>query len=266
MSERLYLCDISAIAIWLYKSRLATVGPEYDASGLPCGMLLGVHDWFLSLYERFSPVYVAACMDEAGNWRKERYPDYKANRPEKEEDLVAQLRLLPNELGSLGLAIERHHGFEGDDVIATLAARHADDREVIIVTTDKDLCQLVTDTVLVFDPRSGALFDRDGVVDKYGVEPHRIRDYLSLMGDASDNVPGVSGVGKKAASVAVQQTRSLAEIVRKARARSLTGVRAAAQDAIAAADECGELALWHELVGLRFDAPTTEAIGDLALQ
>jgi len=263
--SRLYLCDISAIAIWLYKSRLATVGPEFDDAGLACGMLLGVHDWFVDLYEKFQPTYIAACLDGANNWRKERYAEYKANRPEKEEDLVAQLRMLPNELAGLGLPIIRHTGFEGDDVIATLAARHCDEREVMIVTTDKDMLQLVSDSVSVFDPRGGLLFDAAGVVDKHGVPPHRMRDYLALMGDSSDNVPGVTGVGKKFAAAAVAQTRSLPELVRKAAAGALKGIKAAPQAAIAASSASGELALWHELVGLRFDVPVTETIDDLRL-
>lgn len=260
--SRLYLIDVSSICHWLYHAR----GPEFDPAGLPCGMLLGVHDWFLDFHAKYNPTHVAAVFDGFGNWRTERYVEYKANRKAKpkDEDLIAQLRLIPNELARLGVPCVKYDGFEADDVIGAIAAWDSD-LETVIVTSDKDLCQLVTDRCLVYDPRGEKLFDAAAVLDKHGVPPHRLREMLALMGDTSDNVPGVEGWGKVRAINAINQTRSLPEMVRKARAGSLTGINAASQTALAAAHDSGELALWYELVGLRYDVPMIETLDDLVM-
>jgi DNA polymerase I len=159
-----------------------------------------------------TPGYIAASFDLAGpTFRDQLVDDYKANRVAMPDDLAEQINWVHQACEALGVPILTVRGYEADDVIGTLAVRAAAAGfEVAIVSIDKDFFQLVHDNVRVYDPREdGAWFDAAGVVQKFGVRPEQVVDVLALVGDTSDNVAGVPGIGKKGAIDLVTQFGSL---------------------------------------------------------
>ena len=165
------------------------------------------------------PAYIAASFDLAGpTFRDQIVDDYKANRVAMPDDLGEQINWVHQACEALGVPIVTAEGYEADDVIGTLAKRAAAEGfEVAIVSIDKDFFQLVRDGVRVYDPREdGAWFDASGVVDKFGVQPPQVIDVLALVGDTSDNVAGVPGIGKKGATDLITQYGSLDALLEKA--------------------------------------------------
>lgn len=149
-----------------------------------------------------SQPHVAICCDKGQSFRKDLAPSYKANRPEHEAMLHHQIRLAKETLAADGFPLWEVAGFEADDLIASAACRAAElpHAHVIIVSADKDLLQLVGPTVSAMSTRDGSRLDADAVFAKFGVRPEQIRDYLTLVGDTSDNVKGVPGIGPKKAA------------------------------------------------------------------
>src|SRR5688572_25299952 len=164
------------------------------------------------LIKDHEPSYIAASFDLAGRtFRDEIVTDYKANRAAMPDDLAEQINLVHQACEALGVPIVTASGYEADDVIGTMALRALDEGfDVAIVSIDKDFFQLVRPGVRVYDPREeGAWFDEEGVVQKFGVKPQQVTDVLALVGDTSDNVAGVPGIGKKGAVDLVTQFGSL---------------------------------------------------------
>jgi DNA polymerase-1 len=158
------------------------------------------------------PAYMAASFDLAGPTFRDRIvDDYKANRVAMPDDLAEQINWVHQACEAMGVPIVTAEGYEADDVIGTLAKRAAADGfEVAIVSIDKDFFQLVHDSIRVYDPREdGAWFDENGVAEKFGVKPSQVTDVLALVGDTSDNVAGVPGIGKKGAVDLVTRYGSL---------------------------------------------------------
>ncbi len=165
------------------------------------------------------PAYIAASFDLAGPTFRDRIvDDYKANRAAMPDDLAEQINWVHQACEALGVPIVTAAGYEADDVIGTLARRAASDGfEVAIVSIDKDFFQLVHDGIRVYDPREdGAWFDAQGVVEKFGVQPSQVVDVLALVGDTSDNVAGVPGIGKKGAVDLLTQYGSLDTLLDRA--------------------------------------------------
>jgi DNA polymerase-1 len=165
------------------------------------------------------PAYIAASFDLAGPTFRDRIvDDYKANRAAMPDDLAEQINWVHQACEALGVPIVTAEGYEADDVIGTLARRAASDGfEVAIVSIDKDFFQLVHDGIRVYDPREdGAWFDAQGVVEKFGVQPSQVVDVLALVGDTSDNVAGVPGIGKKGAVDLLTQYGSLDALLDRA--------------------------------------------------
>src|SRR5215218_5999583 len=149
-----------------------------------------------------APAFIAASFDLAGRtFRDELVTDYKANRAAMPDDLAEQINWVHQACEAMGVPILTAAGYEADDVIGTMAMRAtAADFEVAVVSIDKDFFQLVRPGIRVYDPREdGVWFDANGVVDKFGVKPEQVVDVLALVGDTSDNVSGVPGIGKKGA-------------------------------------------------------------------
>ena len=153
------------------------------------------------LIEDHHPAYMAASFDLAGpTFRDQIVDDYKANRTAMPDDLAEQIAWVHEACEAMGVPIVTARGYEADDVIGTLATRAASTFDVAIVSIDKDFFQLVQDGIRVYDPREdGAWFGEQGVVEKFGVKPSQVADVLALVGDTSDNVAGVPGIGKKGA-------------------------------------------------------------------
>ena len=197
------------------------------------------------------PAYIAASFDLKGPTFRDRIvDDYKANRAAMPDDLAEQINWVHQACEALGVPIVTAAGYEADDVIGTLARRAASDGfEVAIVSIDKDFFQLVHDGIRVYDPREdGAWFDAQGVLEKFGVRPSQVVDVLALVGDTSDNVAGVPGIGKKGAIDLLTQYGSLDALLDKAgelkpkQREALVAHRAAALQS-------------RELVTIRTDVP-----------
>ena len=189
-----------------------------NAANEPTGAIFGVINMLRKLIRDEQPDCFAAVFDAKGKtFRNDLYPPYKANRPPAPPDLVAQIEPLHEIIQALGVPLLRIDGVEADDVIATLAARASQAGfRVLVSTGDKDLAQIVDDDIHLINTMNNTRYDRAGVIEKYGVPPDRIIDYLALTGDTSDNVPGIPKVGPKTAVKWLAQHGSLDEIVANA--------------------------------------------------
>ncbi len=206
--KRLLLVDASS---YLYRAFHAL--PEFRSpAGEPTGAILGVINMLKKLRQDFPSDYIACVFDPKGKtFRDEIYPEYKATRQAMPEDLARQIEPLFEVIRALGWPLVVVDGVEADDVIGTLVthAERAHGWDSVISTGDKDLTQLVTDHVLWVNTMSNDKLDPAGVKGKFGVPPDKIVDYLALMGDAVDNVPGVEKVGPKTAAKLIEQYGSL---------------------------------------------------------
>jgi len=190
------------------------IQPPLTYKDFPVGCIYGFTSMLLKLISDFQPQRAAVVFDHAGpNFRHEIYPEYKQHRPPVPEALKMQLPLLRDAANALNFKVLEAAGFEADDIIASLAkkANSKGDR-AIIISSDKDLMQLVNDKVWMFDPVNQIYIQLDEVVKKFGVTPTQMLDYLSIVGDSADNVPGIKGLGPKAASSLLQEFGNLENI------------------------------------------------------
>jgi DNA polymerase I len=197
-TRKLVLIDGSS---YLYRAFHA-LPPLTNSRGEPTGAVLGVLNMLQKLIKEESPELVAVVFDAPGRtFRDELFEQYKANRPPMPDELRSQVQPLLDAVGALGLPLLRVSGVEADDVIGTLARRAADaGLKVLISTGDKDMAQLVDGHVTLVNTMTGSVLDREGVKAKFDVYPEQIVDYLALVGDSSDNIPGVPKVGPKTAA------------------------------------------------------------------
>ena len=209
--RRLWLVDGSS---YLYRAFHA-LPPLSTSRGEPTGAVLGVLNMLNKLLKDESPQLIAVVFDAPGrNFRDELFEEYKAHRPPMPDDLRAQVQPLLDAVEDLGLPVLRISGVEADDVIGTLATQAARSGiPTVISTGDKDMAQLVTDKVTLVNTMTGSRLDRDGVKAKFDVHPEQIVDFLALVGDTSDNIPGIPKVGPKTAAKWLNQYGSLDEIV-----------------------------------------------------
>ena len=188
------------------------------SNGHPTGAIRGVIAMLKRLAKDYVGSPIAVVFDAKGDtFRNDLYPQYKANRPPMPDDLRVQIAPIHEIIRAMGLQLLIVDGVEADDVIGTLATEATrKQREVVISASDKDLAQLVSDHVTLVDTMTGTRLDRDGVIAKFGVPPERIIDYLALMGDTSDNIPGVPKVGPKTAAKWLVEYGSLDGVIAQA--------------------------------------------------
>ncbi len=219
-----------------------------NAKGEPSGAIYGVINMVQKHLTEGGPDYFAIVFDAKGKtFRNDLYKEYKANRPPMPDDLVTQIQPLHDLIRALGIPLIMIEGVEADDVIATLARQAANKNiKTIVSTGDKDLAQMVNDRIHLINTMSNTYFDHDGVVEKYGVPPERIIDYLTLMGDNADNVPGVPKVGPKTAVKWLNEYGTLDDII--ARADEIKG-----KVGENLREFLPQLALSKELVTLKYD-------------
>ena len=236
---------------YLYRAFHALPGLA-NSRGEPTGAIYGVVNMLRKLLTEYNPAYLAVVFDAKGKtFRDELYADYKAQRPPMPDELVGQIEPLHAIVRALGLPLLQVEGVEADDVIGTLATQaRAAGLDTLVSTGDKDMAQLVDGSVKLVNTMTDTVLDRDGVVEKFGVPPERIVDWLALIGDTSDNIPGVPGVGPKTASKWLTQYGSLDALV--AQAGEIPGkvgenLRAALK----------QLPLARQLATLRCDVPLT---------
>jgi DNA polymerase-1 len=228
------------------------------ADGFPTGAIRGVIAMLRKLAKDYAGSPIAVVFDAKGKtFRDDLYPEYKANRPPMPEDLGRQIEPIHTIVRAMGLPLLVVAGVEADDVIGTLAAQATvDRRDTVISTGDKDMAQLVSDHVSLVNTMTDTRLDRAGVIEKFGVPPERIIDYLALMGDSVDNIPGVSKVGPKTAAKWLTEYGDLDAVI--ANAESIGGkigenLRAALE----------QLPLSRELTRIRCDVSLDFGIHDL---
>ena len=190
--------------------------PNFSNSrGLPTGAVYGVVNMLRSLIQQYQPTHIGVVFDAKGKtFRDDLFSDYKAHRPPMPDELRQQIEPLYQIIEALGLPLISITGVEADDVIGTLAIQAVKaGHRVLISTGDKDIAQLVNDNVTLINTMNNALLDPQGVIDKFGVPAERIIDYLALMGDTSDNIPGIPKVGPKTAVKWLTEYGTLDEII-----------------------------------------------------
>lgn len=208
--KKLYLVDVSS----MFFRAFYAIRPLSNPAGMPVNAIYGFLSMTVKLLREIRPDYMAFCFDRPEpSFRKEIDPRYKANRTEMPEDLVPQVPYIRILSEALGIPCLDQAGFEADDIIGTLTKVGRDHGlEVVIVSGDKDFAQLVKPFVSMYDTMKDVRYDEHGVIEKWGVEPRKMIDYLSLVGDSSDNVPGVSGIGPKGAQKLLAEFESLEDI------------------------------------------------------
>ncbi len=173
-----------------------------NSRGEPTGAIVGVINMLRRLMQDYRPTHMAVVFDApGGSFRNELYPEYKANRPPMPEDLRGQIEPLHEIIRAMGLPLVMVAGVEADDVIGTLAVQAAEQRLATVISTgDKDMAQLVNPAITLVNTMSETRMDEQGVMDKFAVRPDQIIDFLALVGDSSDNIPGVPKCGPKTAA------------------------------------------------------------------
>ena len=258
--HHLHLIDGSA---FIFRAYHALPPLTRKSDGLPVGAVSG----FCNMLNRYiednngpdAPTHVAVIFDHSSHsFRNDIFDGYKANRPPASEDLIPQFPLTREATKAFNIACEEMEGFEADDMIATLAsqARDAGGR-VTIISSDKDLMQLVGDGIEMYDAMKNKRIDREGVFEKFGVYPDRVIDVQSLAGDSVDNVPGAPGIGVKTAAALINEFGDLDELLSRAveikqpkRRQTLL-------------DHAEQIKLSRELVTLDCNTPLTFALEDL---
>jgi len=231
-----------------------------NSKGLPTGAIFGVINMIRRLLKDYQPTHIAVIFDSAKKtFREELFPEYKAHRPPTPSALVEQFPLLCQIIEHMGIKLLMVDHVEADDVIATLSEQVTHEGgKVLIATSDKDLCQLVSENVTLINTMSNTLFDRAKVREKFGIAPEQIVDYLTLVGDSVDNIKGVPSVGPKTAAKWLQEYGSLNKLIENA--DCLSGkVGEQFRNSIQT------LALTKELVTLKKDLKLPVALSDLKL-
>lgn len=224
MAKKLFLIDGTAL---IYRSYYAFLKrPLINSKGENTSAIFGTINSFLKLLDNFKAEYVAISFDlKEETFRHKITADYKANRPPAPEDLIAQVEPIKEFFQNIEVPEFSVAGYEADDVLATLAEKFKDDFEIVLVTGDKDFCQLVDDRVTIFDPKKEESLDKEKVKEKYGITTEQFIDYLALVGDSADNIPGVKGIGPKTAKKLLQEYETLENIYKNIENISAKGTR-----------------------------------------
>ncbi len=206
-SDTLMLIDGSGFIFRAFHKLPSFTRPD----GTPTGAVYGFTTMLMKLRESLPCTHAVVVFDAKGKtFRHALHADYKANRPPAPEDLVPQFPLVREAATAMGFAIIEQDGMEADDIIATYAVQaKARDMQALVVSSDKDLMQLMNQGVTLYDPMKNQYLNTDDVMKKFGVAPDKVIDVQALMGDSSDNIPGVPGIGAKTAALLIQEYGSL---------------------------------------------------------
>src|SRR5215471_17228466 len=218
--ERLFLVDSFGFIFRAYHARARSAAPPMRTStGLSTEAVYIFNNMLRKLGKAYSPEYIAAVFESsAPTHRLVEFPEYKANRAEAPPDLAEQLPYVRRILGALRIPILEFTGFEADDVIGTIARRaEAAGLDVVVVSSDKDMLQLVTDRVTMLDPaKDDRVYDAALVKEFLGVPPAQVADLFALKGDAIDNIPGAPGIGEKGARDLIEKFGSVEAAMERA--------------------------------------------------
>jgi DNA polymerase-1 len=260
---RLYLIDASA---YIFRAYHALPPLTRKSDGTPVGAVQGYCNMLWKLLQDMKgadgPTHLAAIFDHSEKtFRNTLYAQYKAHRPPPPEDLIPQFALVREATAAFGVHCVELSGYEADDLIATYACKaRAAGGEAVIVSSDKDLMQLIGDGVVMYDPMKDKRLEEEAVFEKFGVTPDKVVDVQALIGDSVDNVPGAPGIGVKTASALILEYGDLdtllaraGEIKQDKRRQTLIDFR-------------DQILLSRELVKLTCDAPAPEPIDDFAVR
>jgi DNA polymerase-1 len=207
MKKTLVIIDINNFT---YRAYYGIQQPLTAPDGTPVNAVFGVFNMLHRLINKVNPTHVIVTKDSKVSLRKEQYPEYKSNRQKMPEDLSKQIELINEMLDLMGLQFLEISGYEADDLINSLAKNlKSEFEEIYIASTDKDLMQLVCSNVFCIDTMKDKIYAHNDVIEKLGVDPSQIVDFLALLGDASDNITGVKGVGEKTAIKLLKDNQSL---------------------------------------------------------
>ncbi len=211
-NKTLYLIDVSSL---FFRAYYAISSHLSSPKGLPTNALYGLLSMTVKFIRENKAEHIVYCFDhEKASFRSKIYPEYKAHRGETPEDLKVQIPYIKKLVSALNIPSLEREGYEADDLIGSLAvlSKKRGFAKVVIVSGDKDFAQLVSPSVLLYDPMKERSYDEQGVQKKWGVLPKQMKDYLALVGDSSDNIPGVFGIGPKGARKLLQEYGDLEEI------------------------------------------------------
>lgn len=214
MSKKLFLLDAYAL---IFRSYYAFIrNPRFNSKGLNTSAIFGFTNTLIEILQKEDPSYIAVVFDPPGpNFRHEMYAEYKANRDATPEDIKLSIPYIKKIIGGFNIPIVMVDGYEADDVIGSLANKHASDKtEVYMMTPDKDYGQVISDRIYMYKPARGGknaeVITREKLCEKYGIDkPEQIIDILALMGDSSDNIPGAPGIGEKTAQKLIQKYKTV---------------------------------------------------------
>ncbi|CAM4273597.1 DNA polymerase I [Vibrio agarivorans] len=252
---------------YLYRAFHAYPGTMSNGD-IPTNAVYGVVNMLRSMMRQFSSDRIAVVFDAKGKtFRDDMYPEYKANRPPMPDDLRCQIEPLHNVIRAMGLPLISIPGVEADDVIGTLAYQASQaGMPVLISTGDKDMAQLVDENVTLINTMTNVVMDREGVVEKFGIPPELIIDYLALMGDKVDNIPGVPGVGDKTATALLQGIGGLSKLYDHLDDIAPLGFRGSKTMAKKLVDNKDNALLSYELATIKLDVELEETPESLVKQ
>ncbi|WP_412705708.1 DNA polymerase I [Aeromonas rivipollensis] len=264
-SNPLILVDGSS---YLYRAFFASQQADLRTStGLPSGAVRVMANMMRSLRKQYPDSHVAVVFDAKGKtFRDDIYPEYKATRASMPDDLRSQVAPIHQMIKAMGFPFLMVEGVEADDVIGTLA-RQATEKQlpVLISTGDKDMAQLVSDHVTLIDTMKDVKTDREGVIEKFGVPPELIIDYLALMGDKVDNIPGMAGVGEKTAQALLQGIGSIDQIAANLDKVAALGFRGSKAFADKFREQEEQVRLSYQLATIKTDVALEQSLEELLL-
>ncbi len=247
MLPRLYCIDMNGLIHWLFHAN-----EQCKENPSHCSVV--VQDWFDNFIDKCEPTHMMLAFDSHANWRKQKFVEYKANRVKRDENIYSQIRELKKSL-SEKYQVVCCEGLEADDVIACAVTNMQDEAEVVVVSSDKDMLQLLeSPNVKIFDPRKEEVVDVEMFKQRFNFEPYRFREYLAMVGDTSDNVPGVKGWGKVIATQAILQTRSITSLVSTGLKKEFSNITEKNQQKFV--EYYNDFKLSYELVSLKTDVAT----------
>ena len=244
---------------YLYRAFHAYPGTMSNGD-IPTNAVYGVVNMLRSMMRQFASDRIAVIFDAKGKtFRDDMYPEYKANRPPMPDDLRCQIEPLHNVIRAMGLPLISIPGVEADDVIGTLASQASKaGMPVLISTGDKDMAQLVDDNVTLINTMTNVVMDREGVIEKFGIPPELIIDYLALMGDKVDNIPGVPGVGDKTATALLQGIGSIEKLYQNLDDIAALGFRGSKTMAKKLIDNKDNAEMSYQLATIKLDVELEE--------
>ena len=247
---------------FVYRAYFA-VPPMTNIAGVHTNAVFGFNRMLQRMINQVLPDYIAVLFDTPKpTFRHELFPEYKAQRPPMPAQLSEQIPWIKELVRALNIPCLEYPGYEADDIIGTLAVKGAEQNiNVLIASADKDLCQLVNDKIAILSVtmKSMDVIDNSGVIDKFGVRPDQIVDYLTLVGDAADNVPGVKKVGCKTAKLLLNQLDSIDNIY-----SNLDKLKPAVKMSFQEASE--KINEYRNLIKIDCEVPVKEDFSNLIMQ